>query len=156
LLSIGVNAIERDATVPTRRERVSVEIEVDPRKRGVGKTVLVADDNAAIRKMLARAFLSDGFKTCGEAGNGQEALEVAILLKPDVITLDLAMPVMNGLKAASELRKLFPETPIILFTLYADSLLTADADRAGVTVVLAKTAPLITLIDKAHELMDQQ
>jgi two-component system, chemotaxis family, chemotaxis protein CheY len=155
LLSIGVKVIEQDAEVPTHRERVSVEIDVDPRKRSVGKTVLVADDNAAIRKMLAGAFLSDGFKTCGEAGNGQEALEVAKLLQPDVITLDLAMPVMNGLKAASELRKLFPKTPIILFTLYGESVLRIDADRAGVSVVLGKTTPLATLVDKAHELMKE-
>jgi two-component system, chemotaxis family, chemotaxis protein CheY len=141
---------------PTRRERVAVEIDVDPRKPGVGKTVLVVDDNAAIRKMLAKAFLSDGFKTCTEAANGQEALEVAKLLKPDVITLDLSMPVMNGLTAASELRKLFPRTPIILFTLYVDSLLKVDAQKAGVNVVLGKTTPLITLIDKAHELMEEQ
>lgn len=156
MLSMGVHAIEQCEEVPTRRERVSVEIEVDPRKPGVGKTVLVVDDNAAIRKMLAKAFLSDGFKTCAEAANGQEALEVAKLLKPDVITLDLSMPVMNGLKAASELRKLFPKTPIILFTLYGDSLLRVDAEKAGVNVVLGKTTPLLTLIDKAHELMEEQ
>ena len=153
MLPMGVHAIEQCEQVPTRRERVSVEIDVDPRKRGVGKTVLVVDDNVAIRKMLAGAFLSDGFKTCAEAGNGKEAVEVAKLLKPDVITLDLSMPVMNGLKAASELRKIFPKTTIILFTLYGDSLLRADAEKAGVDAVLGKTTPLATLVNKAHELM---
>jgi len=105
--------------------------------------------------MLASAFLSDGFKTCAEAGNGKEGIEIAKLVKPDVITLDLAMPVMNGLKAASELRKLFPKTPIILFTLYGDSLLRADAEKAGVSVVLGKTTPLAALVDTAHELMEK-
>jgi CheY-like chemotaxis protein len=150
-----VKAIEQSEEVLRLRERGSVAIEVDPRKRGVGKTVLVVDDNAAIRKMLAGAFLSDGFKTCAEAGNGKEAVEVAKLFKPDVITLDLAMPVMNGLKAASELRKIFPKTPIILFTLYGDSLLKVDAEKAGVNVVLGKTTPLAALVDKAHELMEE-
>ncbi len=130
-----------------------MEIESDPRKRGIGKTALVVDDNAAIRKMVARAFLSDGFKTCGEAENGKEGIELAKRIEPDVITLDLAMPVMNGLAAASELRKIFPKTPIILFTLYGDSLLTAEAAKAGVNLVLMKTMPLSTLIDKAHELI---
>jgi CheY-like chemotaxis protein len=150
-----VRVIDKDAEIPTRRERVSVEIDVDARKRGVGKTVLVVDDNAAIRKMLASAFLSDGFKACAEAANGQEAVEAASQLKPDVITLDLAMPVMNGLKAASELRKLFPKTPIILFTLYGDSLQRVDAEKAGVNLVLGKTTPLATVVDKAHELMQR-
>jgi two-component system chemotaxis response regulator CheY len=109
-----------------------VEIESDPRKRGAGKTVLVVDDNAAIRKMLASAFLSDGFKTCGEAENGKEAVELAKQIKPDVITLDLSMPVMNGITAASELRRIFPTTPIILFTLYGDSVSKAAASEAGV------------------------
>ena len=78
-------------------KRGRVEIENDPNKRGTGKTALVVDD---------------GFKACGEAANGREAIN------PDVIVLDLSMPLMNGLSAASELRKIFPDTPIILFTLY--------------------------------------
>jgi len=90
-----------------------VELERDPKKRGAGKSVLVVDDNAAIRKMLASAFLSNGFKTCGEAENGKEAVEAAKQINPDVITLDLSMPVMNGLTAASKLRRIFPTTPII-------------------------------------------
>jgi two-component system chemotaxis response regulator CheY len=130
-----------------------VEIEIAPEKRGVGKTILVVDDSAVIRKLLAAAFLSDGFKTCGEAENGKEAIEVAKQIKPDVITLDLSMPVMNGLRAASELRKLFPTTPIILFTLYGDSLSKTTASEAGVSLVLPKTVPLSTLIDTAYQLM---
>lgn len=130
-----------------------MEIESDPKKRGIGKTVLVVDDHAMIRKMLAAAFLSDGFKTCGEAENGKEAIQIAKQIRPDVITLDLSMPVMNGLDAASELRKTLPNTPIILFTLYEDSLSKTDASKAGVSLVLPKTVPLPKLIDKAHELM---
>ena len=130
-----------------------MKIEIDPRKRGFGKTALVVDDNPAIRGMIASAFLSDGFKTCGEAENGKEGIEVAKQIKPDVISLDLSMPVMNGLEAASEMRKLFPNVPIILFTLYGDSVSKTEASKAGITVVLQKTVPLSTLIDKAHEIM---
>jgi two-component system chemotaxis response regulator CheY len=113
----------------------------------------VVDDNDAIRKILACDFLSDGFKTCGEAKNGKEAVELAKQIKPDVITLDLSMPVMNGMTAASELRRLFPTTPIILFTLYGDGVSQTEASKAGVSLVLAKTVPLSLLIDRAHELM---
>ena len=62
-----------------------MEIECAPKKRGTGKTVLVVDDNPAIRKMLAGAFLSDGFKTCAEAENGKEAVEAAKQIKPGVV-----------------------------------------------------------------------
>jgi len=130
-----------------------VEIDIDPRKRGAGKTVLVVDDNSAIRKKLATAFLSDGFKTCAEAKDGREAIELARRIKPDVITLDLSMPRMNGLQAASELRKVFPNTPIILFTLYGETLSKTEVVKTGVSLVLSKTEPLSTLIEKAHELM---
>jgi two-component system chemotaxis response regulator CheY len=130
-----------------------VGIQSDRRQRGAGKTVLVVDDNAAIRKILASAFLSDGFKMCGEAENGKEAFELAKQIKPDVITLDLSMPVMNGIKAAFELRRVFPTTPIILFTLYGDSVSKAATSEAGVSLVLQKTVPLSLLIDEAHELM---
>jgi chemotaxis response regulator CheB len=62
-----------------------VEVKIDPRKRGVGKTVLVVDDSSYVRKALENAFLSDGFKTCVEAENGKEAIEVAQLCRPDLI-----------------------------------------------------------------------
>jgi two-component system chemotaxis response regulator CheY len=125
-------------------------------KWGAGKTVLIADDDPRIRKMIVSTFLSAGFQTCGEAKNGSEAIEIAMQIKPDVITLDLSMPVMNGLKAASELRKIFPKTPVILFTLFADSLSERDISKAGVSSVLLKTAPLSMLLDKAHELLGNQ
>jgi two-component system chemotaxis response regulator CheY len=131
---------------------VSVEIKTDPKKRG-GRTVLVVDDNALIRKMIATAFLSDGFKTCGEADNGREGIAVAKRIKPDLVTLDFSMPVMNGLEAATELRKLFPKTPIILFTMYGDDVVRGEAFKAGINLVLSKTTALSTLVDHAHALI---
>ena len=128
------------------------QVETDPQKRGVGKIVLVVDDHPIMRRMLAAAFLSDGFKTCGEADNGKDGIEVAKQIRPDVIILDLSMPVMNGLRAAAELRRLFPLTPIILFTLYADAL-THEAAKAGIDLVLSKDQDISILMRKAHELM---
>ena len=130
-----------------------MEVERDPKKPGIGKTVLVVDDNARIRNMLAVAFLSDGFKTCIEAENGKEAIDAAKQSKPDVIILDLSMPVMNGLQSAPELRKILPNIPIFLFTLYGKEVPEADASKAGITLVLEKSLPLPTVIEKVHELL---
>jgi DNA-binding NarL/FixJ family response regulator len=130
-----------------------MEIQPDSRKRGTGKTVLIVDDNAAIRKLLVTAFSLDGFEICGQAANGQEGIEIAKRIKPDVIILDLSMPVMNGLEAASELRKIFPKMPIILFTLYADSISRREATKAGVNLVLLKAVPPSVVIDEAHKLI---
>ena len=66
------------------------------------KSVLVVDDNAFIRQVLCRVFTSEGgFDVCGEAGNGQDAIEKAQALHPDLIVTDLSMPVMNGIDAAA-------------------------------------------------------
>jgi CheY-like chemotaxis protein len=95
-----------------------------PRRLGgcyMAKTVLVADDNPIIRKMLCRIFeAEDGYDLCAEATNGQEAIDLALKCRPELIILDLSMPVMNGLDAARELKKLMPGVPIILFTQYSD------------------------------------
>ncbi len=111
------------------------------------------DDNAAIRKQLAHAFLYDGFKKCEEANNGEEGIKLAKQIKPDLITLDLSMPVMNGLEAAAELRKFFPKIPLILFTMHDISLLGGEASRAGINVVLSKSLDLSTLVNEAHKLI---
>lgn len=110
-----------------------MKVEMDPKKRGIGKTVLVVDDSAIIRKALAAAFLSDGFKTCVEAENGKEGIAAAEQFQPDLIVLDLSMPVMNGLQAAPELRKILPKVPIILFTLYGQGLSRSVVSKAGIT-----------------------
>jgi two-component system chemotaxis response regulator CheY len=130
-----------------------VEVKIDPRKRGAGKTVLVVDDSPLMRKAIENAFLSDGFKACVEATNGKEGIEAAKNCQPDLIILDLSMPVMNGLEAAPVLRKLFPKIPIFLFSLYAEGISKEDASKAGVDLVMSKYEPLSKLVDKAHEMM---
>jgi two-component system, NarL family, nitrate/nitrite response regulator NarL len=117
------------------------------------KIVLVVDVSRIIREKLVGAFLSAGFETCREATNGKEAIELARELRPDVIMLDFSMPIMNGLETASVLRRTLPETPIILFTLFADTLSNADVSEAGISLVLGKGTPLRALTDKAHELL---
>jgi CheY-like chemotaxis protein len=131
----------------------SLKIESDTNRRGVGKTVLVVDDNAPIRKMLVAAFLSDGFKKCEEAANGKEAIEIAKQTRPDVVVLDYSMPGLTGLQVASLLRELFPAMPLMLFTLYASKTMKTEAAKVGINVVLSKNVPVFTILDKAHELM---
>jgi two-component system chemotaxis response regulator CheY len=130
-----------------------VQVDIDTKKHGAGRTALVVDDNSAIRQMIASAFLSDGFKTIVEAENGREAVELAKKVQPDIITLDLSMPEMNGLEAAAEVHNLFPKTPIILFTLYGDGLSQTEAAKAGISLVLAKTTPLSMLLRMANRLL---
>ena len=85
----------------------------------VPKCILIVDDNPVIRKSLRRTLeRNKGWEVCGEAANGREAVAKAQQLKPDLVVLDLSMPVMNGLEAARELKRLLPSMPLLLFTNY--------------------------------------
>jgi DNA-binding NarL/FixJ family response regulator len=76
-----------------------------------------------IRKALCQMFkVEKDYEICAEASDGEEAIALAKQHRPDLIILDLSMPVMNGLDAAAELKKIMPHTPIILFTAHADAL----------------------------------
>jgi YesN/AraC family two-component response regulator len=89
----------------------------------MARTVLIADDSPLIRKMLCRIFeTEENYELCAEAKNGQEAIDLAFKCRPELIILDFSMPVMNGIDAARELKKLMPDVPIILFTQHSDSL----------------------------------
>jgi DNA-binding NarL/FixJ family response regulator len=84
--------------------------------------ILIADDSAAARKAI-RAYLNQrNFEVCGEAIDGVDALEKATELEPALILLDLRMPRMNGVEAASALRGRMPNVRIVLLTLYDEVL----------------------------------
>jgi DNA-binding NarL/FixJ family response regulator len=109
---------------------------------GLLKRVLIVDDHLAMRRAVARVLQSQpNVEVCGEAENGRIAIEEAERLKPDLIVLDLSMPIMNGLEAARVLRAMMPEVPILMYTSFATSNLTEEALAAGVSRVSTKSSP---------------
>lgn len=100
------------------------------------KSVLVVDDNPAIRQVICEIFTSAGFHVCNQAANGQEAIDRAQQLRPHLIVMDLSMPVMDGLQAATILRTLLPSVPIILFSEYSPLLTAQDMRSRGVTALI--------------------
>jgi CheY-like chemotaxis protein len=117
------------------------------------KRILVADDNPIIRKMLCKIFRNHEFlEICDEAVDGREAVEKAERHQPDLIIMDLAMPVMDGLKAAQAICKFLPDVPIILFTLHAKTINDFDLKDSGITRVVPKTE-MISLVDHAEQLL---
>jgi DNA-binding NarL/FixJ family response regulator len=101
--------------------------------------ILVVDDNANVRHLLRVFVESNGFKVCGEAENGADAVEKAKQLLPDLILLDLTMPVMTGTEAAPILKRMMPHVKIILFTMHADGVNKSMASALGVDVTIAKS-----------------
>ena len=120
------------------------------------KKVLIVDDNPAIRSEIHQEFNRHGF-LCSNAKNGRQAIEQVLEILPDLIILDLSMPVMNGLDAAPELKQILPDCPIILYTLFADTLVqSSDVEARGITCVVAKDDSLDSSIDRANELLSER
>jgi CheY-like chemotaxis protein len=76
---------------------------------------------------------------CGEAASGQEAIEKAVRLKPDLIVIDQKMPISDGLQTAQKIRTMQISAPIILFTMFAETIPAHLAQTAGVNAVVGKT-----------------
>jgi DNA-binding NarL/FixJ family response regulator len=117
------------------------------------KKVLLVDDSAIIRKAVRPLFDSHPkFVVCGEAEHGREAVEKAPSLRPDLIVLDLVMPVMNGLEAAPLLTKILPHVWLILLTSHDWPGLSQDVRSAGIHAVVPKNKAGAHLIAQAEAL----
>jgi DNA-binding NarL/FixJ family response regulator len=120
----------------------------------MAKMILVVDDNAAIRQALCHLFTSEaGFDVCGEAENGQDAIEKAQALHPDLIVMDLSMPVMNGIDATRALKTLMPTVPVVMFSEYSDVFSDEEARSAGISALVLKSEHVSVLIGKARALL---
>jgi DNA-binding NarL/FixJ family response regulator len=105
----------------------------------MSKSILIVDDSESVRK-ITRLFIESqvDLEVCGEAVDGVDGIEKAKALKPDLILLDLAMPRMNGVEAASIIKRTMPQVRIIMFTLYKEILGRSVASAVGVDAVVSK------------------
>jgi DNA-binding NarL/FixJ family response regulator len=117
--------------------------------------ILIADGSDVVRKLLKLLIESrPGWHVCGEAIDGQEALQKSRELKPDVIILDLAMPGLNGLLAAREISKILPTAPILLHTVNNIPAVVAEARKFGIRRVVGKGADGDLLLNAIQEELD--
>jgi CheY-like chemotaxis protein len=118
------------------------------------KTALVADDNEIIRREICRILLSETeCEVCAEAHDGLEAIEKAQQLHPNLVILDLSMPVMNGIEAARVLRARMPSVPIIMVTSHADFLM-KELRSAGIAEMVSNF-DISLLTQKAQSFLRQ-
>lgn len=119
-----------DSTVPDPTDRP------DPVAR---IRVLLVDDHVVVRRGLRLVFdLEDDLEVVGEAGDGREALERVAELKPDVVVMDLLMPVMNGVEATRAIRSRHPDVEVVALTSVLEDRLVVDAVEAGAAGYLLK------------------
>src|SRR6266481_5050595 len=118
------------------------------------KRILIVEDEISVRNAV-RIFLEhhSPFEVCGEAANGVEAVDKAVALQPDLVILDLSMPHMNGIEAASLLRSRLPLVPIVVYTMFGDVLGKSLASALGVAAIVSKSDGLAILLARIQALL---
>jgi DNA-binding NarL/FixJ family response regulator len=120
----------------------------------MSKRILVADDSDTVRRVVRSYLTQQDFDVCGEAADGEDTIEKARSLKPDLILLDAAMPRTNGIVAASALKEMLPNVRIVLFTMYSEAIARAFPDNGlAVDAVVAKAEGMSRLADCVQDLL---
>jgi len=111
--------------------------------------IILADDHAILRESLKQLLEERGLQVVGQASNGHEAINLVTELNPDIVVMDIGMPLLNGIEAAREVNRVAPQTLTILLTMFEDDDYILDALQAGVRGYVLKaqaTDDLVTAI----------
>ncbi|MCS7464602.1 response regulator [Paenibacillus doosanensis] len=117
--------------------------------------IVVVDDDPIIRMDICEMLEEEGYTLAGEAKNGEEAVELVARVKPDLVIMDVKMPVMNGIKAARIIRSM-QDTSVLLLTAYSQRELVRDARDAGVAAYLVKPVSEEDLIPAVEIALSQK
>jgi DNA-binding NarL/FixJ family response regulator len=105
-------------------------------------TVLIADDHQLLRQALRRAMEDAGLVVLGEAGDGAEAVQLVDELGPELVIMDVTMPVLDGIEATRRLHAAHPDLPIVVLTMHDEEALREEALRAGARAFLTKDSSM--------------
>jgi DNA-binding NarL/FixJ family response regulator len=115
--------------------------------------VLLADDAADIRGLLKLVLeFDDEFVVVAEAGNGEEAIRLCAEHQPDLVVLDIAMPVMDGMDALQQLRAVAPDAKVVMYSAYDSGWLAERAKGFGAAAYIDKTAGIVDLVGQLRSI----
>jgi len=100
--------------------------------------ILIVDDAAFMRMMIRDILTKNGYEVCGEANDGAQAIEKYKELKPDLITMDITMPEMDGIQALKEIKKIEPGAKVIMCSAMGQQAMVIDAIQAGAKDFIVK------------------
>lgn len=104
----------------------------------MAKTVLITDDTAFMRMTLRNVIEKNGYEVVGEAADGEQAVELYKELRPDMVTMDITMPKMDGITAIKEIMKIDPDAKIIVCSAMGQKPMVIEALSAGAKDFLVK------------------
>ena len=119
--------------------------------------ILIADDHAAVRRgMRALLEFHEGWEVCGEAENGQDAIEKTKQAKPDLVILDVAMPALSGFEVAKLIKELYPETAILSYSILQSEAFLNEALRLGMDAYVSKSGGVQALVKAIEEVQHRR
>ena len=114
-------------------------------------TVVLADDHTIVRQGLAKLLEGEpNLRVVGEAENGREAVEKVEELKPDIVLMDIAMPMLNGIDATRQIRKAFPHTKVIILSMHSHDRYISELFGLGASGYLLKSSTGTDIINAIH------
>jgi DNA-binding NarL/FixJ family response regulator len=117
--------------------------------------ILVADDHEVMRLGIRNLLEArEHWTVCAEASNGKEAVDKTLLCQPDVVILDITMPTMNGLEAASHISASYPQIPIILFSLHLSDEMMNTLNHASIRGAVSKSEAGRDLVDAVDTVLN--
>ena len=109
--------------------------------------LMLADDHTMLREAVRRAMENAGLEVVGEAGDGEEAVRLAAEVLPDVILMDVSMPVLDGVEATRQIHRAVPDAHIVMLTMHADADVITRALSAGAIGYLVKDSSMAEVVD---------
>jgi two-component system, NarL family, response regulator DegU len=118
------------------------------------KTVVIADDHQLLRQALRRALEDAGFKVVSEAADGEEAVRLVALDRPDVVVMDVTMPVLDGIEATRRIHAATGDTRVLVLTMHDEDALRVKALRAGAVGFLTKDCAMQEVVETVRRVAD--
>ena len=115
--------------------------------------IVVADDHTMVREGLARAMENAGFQVVAQAGDGEEAVAVAKEFRPDIVLMDLSLPVLSGMAATKRIRDEVPGTSVLVLSMLSDQIAVSSAFNAGANGYLVKDCTTAELVDAVERVV---
>lgn len=119
------------------------------------KKLMIVDDSPAIHIIIGKAATAGGYDVCAHAKNGDEAVKLYEQTSPDVVTMDVTMPIKDGLTASKEILTKNPNAKILMLSAMGDEEIVTEAMKAGITHFMKKPFKGTEIVDAINDMLSE-